>query len=67
MEKDKVTSEALRRMKVGETLTFELPNAEAVNSGKAIAYRLQHSLDCKFSAESDYVNNRLSITKNAKP
>ncbi len=66
MEKDRVTSATLRRMKVGETQTFELPNAEAVNSGKAIAYRLQHSLGCKFSAESDYANNRLSITKNAR-
>lgn len=64
--KEKVTSEALRGMKTGETRTFELPDADAVNTGKAIAYRLQHVLKCKFSAESDYVNNRLTITKNAK-
>lgn len=64
MEKKKVTSEALRKMKMGQTVTFELPDADAVNSGKAIAYRLQHSLRCKFSAVSDYTNNRLTLTKN---
>lgn len=67
MEKKKVTSDALRKMEIGQTVTFELPDADAINSGKAIAYRLQNSLRCKFSAISDYVNNRLTITKNAQP
>ena len=67
MEKIKVTSEALRKMAIGEPRTFDLPDADAINSGKAIAYRLQNSLRCKFSAESDYVNNRLTLTKNAQP
>lgn len=67
MEKKKVTSEALRKMKMGQTITFELPDADAINSGKAIAYRLQNSLRCKFSATSDYTNNRLTLTKNTQP
>lgn len=67
MAEQKVTSDALRKMEIGQTLTFDLPDAEAINSGKAIAYRLQYSLKCKFSAVSDYVNNRLTITKNAQP
>lgn len=67
MEKKKVTSDALRKMEIGQTVTFELPDADAINSGKSIAYRLQNSLRCKFSAISDYVNNRLTITKNAQP
>lgn len=54
-------------MQMGETITFELPDADAINSGKAIAYRLQNSLRCKFSAVSDFTNNRLTITKNALP
>lgn len=66
MEKKRVTSEVLRQMEVGESITFELPDADAINSGKAIAYRLQNSLRCKFSAISDYVNNRLTITKSEK-
>ena len=67
MEKKKVTSDALRKMEIGRPVTFELPDADAINSGKAIAYRLQHSLHCKFSAISDYANNRLTLTKNAQP
>lgn len=58
-----VTSEALRNMAMGETLTFNLPSADAINSGKAIAYRVQHSLRCKFTVSSDYAGNRLTITK----
>lgn len=50
-------------MAMGEELTFELPNSDAINSGKAIAYRLQHSIGCKFSAVSDYANNTLKIIK----
>ena len=50
-------------MAVGDTVTFELPDADAINTGKTIAYRLQHSLHCKFSAVSDYGNNKLTITK----
>ena len=65
MEKKKVTSEALRKMEIGQTITFELSDADAINSGKAIAYRLQNSLRCKFRALSDYANNRLTISKHA--
>lgn len=67
MEKTKVTSAALRKMEIGQTVTFDLPDADAINSGKAIAYRLQNSLRCKFSAVSDYANYRLTLTKNALP
>lgn len=67
MIKEKVTSEALRKMEIGQTKTFELPDADAINSGKAIAYRLQNSLRCKFSAVSDYAHNKLTLTKNARP
>jgi hypothetical protein len=68
MKKNKVTSEALRRMAMGETKPFALPEREpatsrAVNSGKTIAYRLQRELGCKFSACTDYDNKTLTITK----
>ena len=66
MKEKKVTSDALRRMAIGESVTFVLADADAINSGKAIAYRLQNSLRCKFSAISDYANNRLTLTKNAR-
>lgn len=65
---DKVTSDALRAMAVGKTVAFRLPTNEhylsrAVNSGKAIAYRLQRELCCKFSTVADYDNATLIITK----
>lgn len=63
MEKNRVTTEALRNMEVGETLVFNLPDASAINTGKAIAYRVCHVLRCKFKSISDYANNTLTITK----
>lgn len=63
MTKDKVTSEALRKMEVGETAIFSLPDASAINSGKAIAYRLGPVLRCRFRAASDFINNTLTLTK----
>lgn len=71
MEQTKVTCEALRQMKTGQTVTFRLPEREpwlsrAVNSGKAIAYRLQRELGCKFTAATDFDNATLTITKNAQ-
>lgn len=66
MEKTKVTSDALRKMEIGQTVTFELPDARSIDVGKTLAYRMQHYEKCKFTAVSDYVNNRLTITKNAQ-
>ena len=66
MEKKRVTSEALRKMEIGQTITFKLSDADAINCGKALAYRLQNSLHCKFSAVSDYANNILTLTKNPR-
>ena len=41
MEKERVTTEALRGMKPGETRTFELADAYAIESGKTLAYTFQ--------------------------
>lgn len=69
MEKEKrVTSEALREMKMGQTVVFEMPRQEpwlsrAIDSGKTLAYRLQRPLNCRFTASSDFENATLTITK----
>lgn len=63
MVTDKVTVKELREMKIGQTLPFDLPTSNAIDSGKSLAYRLQHSLRCKFSVVSDYDNNILTIKK----
>lgn len=62
---ERVTRDALRAMDIGETRTFDLPNAQACDNGKSVAYQLQNQLRCKFSVQTDYVNNRLTITKSA--
>lgn len=69
MIKDKVTTEALRDMAMGETIEFALPPQEpetsrAAKSGKTMAYQLQRELECKFSAAVDYENKVLTISKN---
>lgn len=61
--KEKVTMPALREMEIGETRRFNLPNAEACNSGKSTAYQAQHLLRCKFRMKTDYSTNTLTVTK----
>ncbi len=65
MKTEKVTREELRSMEMGESRTFELPNARACDNGKSVAYQMQNLLGCKFSATTDYPTNTLTITKNA--
>lgn len=72
MEKKKVTSDALRKMAIGQTVPFKMPTTEpylsrAINSGKTTAYRLQRELCCRFTTVADYDNALLIITKNAQP
>lgn len=59
----KVTTDDLRALREGETMVFKVADADAINCGKALAYRLQRIIGCKFKAASDYDNNRLTITK----
>jgi len=62
---DRVTRDALRAMAIGETRSFDLPNAQACDNGKSVAYQMQNLLRCRFSVSTDYVNYRLTITKSA--
>lgn len=65
MKVEKVTREDLRTMQMGETKSFLLPNAQACDNGKSVAYQMQNLLGCKFSISTDYTSNKLTITKNA--
>lgn len=70
-DKEKVTSDALRKMAIGSTAVFRLPQSEpylsrAANSSKSIAYRLQRELRCAFQITTDFDNAVLIITKNAR-
>ena len=59
----RVTRELLKGMSGGDTLTVELPDAAAIESGKVTAYQLQRLEGCKFSMSSDYVKRTLTITR----
>lgn len=43
---EKITREELRKMAIGETKTFTLPNAQACDNGKSIAYQFQNLIGC---------------------
>ena len=62
---ERVTREELRNMAIGETRTFDLPNAQQCDNGKSTAYQMQNHLHCKFNVQTDYSTNRLTITKSA--
>jgi len=60
----KVTMEHLRSIPMGESMAIKLPNADACNNGKTLAYQNQYGMGCKFSASTDYKSNTLTLTKN---
>lgn len=61
----KLTRDDLRSIDVGRTKTFYLPDAKACDNGKSLAYQFQNLLGCKFSVQTDYTANILTITRNA--
>lgn len=61
----KLTRDDLRSIDVGRTKTFYLPDAKACDNGKSLAYQFQNLLGCKFSVQTDYTTNTLTITRNA--
>lgn len=63
VKKEKVTREDLEQIGIGESETFELPKAEACETAKSLAYKYGYILNCRFSAVTDYKNNRLTLTK----
>ena len=62
---ERITRDALRAMSIGETRSFKLPDAQACDNGKSTAYQMHNVLRCKFSVQTDYSENTLTITKSA--
>lgn len=61
--RDKVTRDALREMREGETWTFKLANAQACDTSKSAVYQMQNILQCDFTVQTDYASNTLTVTK----
>lgn len=65
---EKLTTEALRQMQMGEIRAFRLPKQEpylsrAAATGKSLAYRVQREMECRFTATTDFDNAMLILTK----
>lgn len=63
IQADKITRDDLRAMHDGETLTFQLPSAAAVESGKTSAYIFAKLTGIRLRCESDFENKTLTITR----
>lgn len=63
IERSRVTSAALRMMRMGETVQFGPMTVPMMNSGKAMAYQMGRVLGCSFTATSDYERGVLTLKK----
>lgn len=63
MKVTKITVEMLRKIEVGESVCFELPDARACYNGRALCYTFKSLMDCKFRCRINYVANTLTVEK----
>lgn len=61
--KEKLTRDDLYRMEIGETKTFHLTSARALDSAATTAVQVSHLEGCRFSCSRDYAENVITITK----
>ena len=60
---EKVTTEVLRDMEIGETRVFHVGDSASIYSAQALAYRAQNLFGCKFVTEADHKNSVITISK----
>jgi hypothetical protein len=60
---DKVTSEDLRAIRMGESRVFELPTYPAVRSAQATAYYCGRVEGCRFVFVTERDSNTITITR----
>lgn len=60
-----VTRDVLRGMSLGESRTFELPDALAIDAAGTTAYQLQHIEGCRYTCSKNYAERQITITKSA--
>lgn len=63
MDRNRVTSEAVRGMRPGSTVSFGPMTPSEMDSGKTIAYRVGRNTGCRITARSDYEKGILTIRK----
>ena len=62
---DKVTREDLKQMQPGESQTFKLPNAQALDSAGTTAYQMARIENCTYEVKKNYVERTIEISKKA--
>ena len=60
---EKVTRERLQKMERGESRTFGLPDARAIDSAGTTAYQIANIEGCTYSVQKDYVGKTINISK----
>ena len=60
---EKITRDDLRSMQSGETRTWQLPNAYAVDSARTTASQLTALEGVKYTVSSNYAERQITITK----
>lgn len=63
MEKEKVTRNDLRQMRIGQTIIFSLSDAKKVTSARVTANQLKNEEDLLFEVRPDYQSKCVSITR----
>ena len=62
-ERPKVTRKALRRMRIGETCIFDLPEIKLINSARVTCNQLKHEEGLTFTVRTDYEARAVSVTR----
>lgn len=58
-----VSRSVLREMKIGDSRTFELNDAMAIDSAAVKAYQMQYIEGCRYVCKKNYVARTITITK----
>jgi len=56
-------SDELRKMKVGESRTFDFPDAKKVHSAAVMTYRLGKFENIHFACRVDFAGRKLTVTR----
>ena len=63
----RLTRDAIRDLRPGETRTYRLPSVPLCESARSTAYAMQHHLKCRITARADYGQLTVTVTRRRDP
>lgn len=60
---ERATTELLRSIKAGKSVTLKLPDAKACRNAAVQAYKTAPILECKFKISTNYKAREVTITR----